>query len=888
MGVVYKAWDLHLERFVAIKFLPDNAISTPESIERFRREARAASAINHPHICTVHEIGEDNGRTFIVMECLEGTTLRARIGAGPLDLALMLDLGIDIADALEAAHARGIVHRDIKPANIFITQRGRAKVLDFGLAKIDFLAKGQLYEGSTLVQEHLTSPGSTLGTAAYMSPEQARGEALDARTDLFSLGAVLYEMATGKLPFPGETSAVVFHALLEREPAPAGEINPALPARLQEIIAKALEKDRELRYQHASEILSDLKRLHRDLASGKIKTAGQKASGGSSAGPAAAPQSAASEPSSRVIVRELGRHKAMTVSLSLVLLALVAGSIYLMARYLNRPEAESGFRNAVPRRITQGGIADTLVSISPDGRFLAYRNKDSSDLVVRQLATDRDITVVPKALHLRGAIFSPDGNYLFITYQPDAANGYEYSVYSVSSFGGPLVEIRKDVDSSVCFLDGGKRIVYLREVAEEGIQKLLVADADGSHERVVLTRGFLEMIALDCNTKLGLIALAVRVLSQNVRMRILVVDAEGKTVSDFPQQRGVLDLAWLPDGSGILHTARYIPGTHQVWFQPYPKGEAERITNDLSQYSYLNVTGDSRSFVVTQTDAMSTVYAAQVNAAGAPSAFSSISTGQRHGHSVSWTADGQLLQDDTTGLFMSGADGSNRRPLLLSAGMITTEATTCSASNSIVFTRILPNNQYQIWMADQSGSNARQLSPGPVDSTPSCTPDGHWVVYQSIAPGERFLRIMKTSTDGGQPVTLARIEATGGRPVISPDGKSFAYSRYPTDAKTAVLKVIVAELETGKTRSEYVLPQASSELKWTPDGTALTYVTTDGHTQSLIRQPLSGKPPTTVLHFDSEPLLIKAYDWSPDGKKLAVTRAPYHDTDVVMFSVPSK
>ena len=336
--MVYKAWDLHLERFVAIKFLPENAASAPDAVERFRREARAASAINHPNICTVYEIAEANGRSFIVMEYLEGTTLRGRMAAGPVDLAQMLDLGIDIADALDAAHARGIVHRDIKPANIFITQRGRAKVLDFGLAKIDFLAKGQVYEGSTVVQEHLTSPGSTLGTAAYMSPEQARGEALDARTDLFSLGAVLYQMATGKLPFPGETSAVVFHALLEREPVPAGEINPALPARLQEVITKALEKDRELRYQHASEILSDLKRLSRDLASGKIATAARQMPAASSAGQAAAqPSSAVTESSSRVIVRELGRHKAMTVSLTLVLVGHV-GRLHLLAGPLPEPD----------------------------------------------------------------------------------------------------------------------------------------------------------------------------------------------------------------------------------------------------------------------------------------------------------------------------------------------------------------------------------------------------------------------------------------------------------------------------------------------------------------------------------------------------------------------
>ena len=375
MGVVYKAWDLHLERFVAIKFLPDNAISAPEAVERFRREARAASAINHPNICTVYEIAEADGRSFIVMEYLEGATLRGRMAAGPVDLALMLDLGADIADALEAAHARGIVHRDIKPANIFITQRGRAKVLDFGLAKIDFLAKGQVYEGSTLVQEHLTSPGSTLGTAAYMSPEQARGETLDARTDLFSLGAVLYQMATGKLPFPGETSAVVFHALLEREPVPAGQINPALPARLQDIIAKALEKDRELRYQHASEILSDLKRLSGDLASGKIAKAAQQMPAASSTGPAAAPPSSVTESSSRVIVRELGRHKALTLSLTLVVIALVAGSIYLVARYMSRPEVGSDFLNAVPRRITQGGISDTFVPSRQTDVFLRIATK---------------------------------------------------------------------------------------------------------------------------------------------------------------------------------------------------------------------------------------------------------------------------------------------------------------------------------------------------------------------------------------------------------------------------------------------------------------------------------------------------------------------------------
>lgn len=889
--MVYKAWDLHLERFVAIKFLPDNAASAPDAVERFRREARAASAINHPNICTIYEIAEADGRTFIVMECLEGTTLRGRMAAGPLDLALMLDLGIDIADALDAAHARGIIHRDIKPANIFITQRGRAKVLDFGLAKIDFLAQGQVYEGSTLVQEQLTSPGSTLGTAAYMSPEQARGEALDARTDLFSLGAVLYQMATGKLPFPGETSAVVFHALLERDPVPAGEINPALPVRLQEIIAKALEKDRELRYQHASEILSDLKRVSRDLASGKIAAANRQMPA-STAEPVAAPphQSSVMESSSRVIVRELGRHKAMTLSVTLVVLAVVAGSIYFLARYLSRTEEGSDFRNAVPRRITQGGISDKFVTISPDGRFLAYRNMDTSDLVVRQLATNREISVVPRPVQMYTATFSPDGNYLYVNAQPSAADPVDTGIYSVPSLGGPIVEIHKSVDSRVCFLDDGKRIAYLRN-GDDGKEAVLVADADGANERVVLTRAAQEIYTLDCNSRLGLIALAIRVLSKNVRMRILVVDTQGKTVADFPQQKGIPDLAWLPDGSEILYTARTLPDPHQIWLQPYPKGEPVRITNDLNQYSGLSITGDGRSFVATRNDANYTVFTTDVHSTSGPFTFSAVSTGHKYGVldpvSVSWISEGQLLQDDSSGIFISAADGSNRRQLFASSGIVPIEVTSCSGSNSVVFTRILLSS-YQIWMADQSGANARQLTPGPGDDAPSCTPDGHWVIYRSNSPGERVTRFMKVPASGGQPVELAHFQTTAALPQVSPDGRSLAYLKRSLVSGKSVLEIVVADFESAKMRSEYGVPPDAGQLRWTPDGKSLTYVVSNGRSQDLIQQPLSGAAAKPILHFDSEPMLVSAYDWSLDGKKLAIVRAPYHTTDVVMFSIPSK
>ncbi|MBX3267940.1 MAG: protein kinase [Acidobacteria bacterium] len=901
MGEVYSALDQELDRSVAIKLLPYEFTADEDRRNRFRQEAKVVSALNHPNIITIFEIGEDEHGSYLATELVEGKTLREVLKTESLTLTRMLKIIEQTANALVAAHQAHIIHRDIKPENIMVRQDSIVKVLDFGLAKSKY-ALGEADEANK------TLPGTVMGSARYMSPEQARGHEVDERTDIWSLGVVLYEMLMGTAPFDGETTADTIAAVVYKEPVPLSDHLPNIPPELNRIVRKALQKDREERYQSVKDFALDVRELLHELEhtnsgrrSGHTTSSPdfnenptmihRTVSGNHPTGNSTVYTSVPARPAE--LRRNFSLIWAAGVAAALSLLALIAAGFY---SYLGNEErqAETAFiKPQISRVNTDGRVA--LPAISPDGKYIAYASGEvgSRSLVVRQVATDSTITLVPASnQNLRSISFSPSGDHIYFTQMNPGVNSS--TLYQVPTLGGVPKRLVDDVDSPVAFTPDGKRFAFIRHIPKTNADTIFLVNAETLELEEFLSTPatdynmFVFRLAFSPNGKKLLAGGGIRQSGFLMKTDLLEIDVATKELRPLNRRefQMVTNFGWLADGSGYVFTARPTQNDAvQIWLASYPEGELHQVTNDLNDYADLGISSDGRTMVTIKGDATGSLW--RVPAAGkAPVQLGSDGRSLEGKAGVLAAHDGKIIytrnEGKTAEIWRSDADGKNAAVLFADSGFAVDPAFSPDG-RTIVF-NLQKDRRSRIWRMNADGSGAGPLTAdeaNTLDLMPQVTADGRSVIFQRQAEGEERFKLMRVPIAGGPAEIFYEHESRGVfHPRMSPDGKRMAFVTY--DPVTFEKRLHIAAIEDGKLKAierdlEYNL---INNYVWSPDGKELTVLTNRGGAMNLWRQPIDGSPATPITEFSSG--LIFNFSWSADGRELLVARGSINN-DLILI-----